>query len=60
MKESLVSNWNAIKNLLECEFMERCISWEIHFKQSVNSKTNDSIFTNSEDREKFRNLIRKF
>ena len=52
------SNWNAIKNIFGCEFMERCISCEFHFKQSVNRKMKDSIFTNSEDREKFRNLTR--
>ena len=51
-------NWNAIKNVFGCEFMERCISCEFHFKQRVNRKMNDSMFTNSEDREKFRNLTR--
>ena len=52
-------NWNAIKNVFGCEFVERSISCEFHFTQSVNRKMNDSMFTNSEDREKFRNLTRK-
>ena len=52
------SNWNAIKNFFRCEFMERYVSCEFHFKQSVNRKMKDSMFTNSEDREKFRNLTR--
>ena len=52
------SNWNAIKNVFGCEFMERCISCEFDFKQSLNRKMKDSMFTNSEDREKFRNLTR--
>ena len=52
------SNWNAIKNVFGCEFTERCISCEFHFKQSVNRKIKDPLFTSSEDREKFRNLTR--
>ena len=36
--------------------MERCISCEFRFKESVNRKMQDSMFTNSEEREKFRNL----
>ena len=34
--------------------MERGISYEFHFKQSVNRKMKDSMFINSENREKFR------
>ena len=41
------SNWNAIKNVFGCEFMERCISCKFQFKQSVNYKMKDSMFTNS-------------
>ena len=52
------SNWNAIKNVVGCEFMERCILREFHFKQSVNRKMKNSMFPNSEDREKFRNFTR--
>ena len=52
------SNWNAIKNVFGCEFMERSISCEFRFTQSVNCKMNDSMFTNSKDRERFRNLTR--
>ena len=52
------SNRSAIKNVFGCDFMERCISCEFHFKQSVSRKMNDSMFTNSEDHEKFRNLTR--
>ena len=36
------SNWNAIKNVFGCEFMERCISCKFHFKESVNPKMKDS------------------
>lgn len=36
--------------------MERYISCEVHFKQSVSRKMKDSMFTNSGDHEKFRNL----
>ena len=53
------SNWNSPKNIFGCEFMERYISCEFHFKQSVNLKMMDSMFTNSEDSEKFRNLTGK-
>ena len=44
------------KSVFGFDFMERCISCEFHFKQSVNRKMKDSMYTNSEDREKFRNL----
>ena len=49
-------NWNAIKIIFRCEFMERYISCQFHFTQSVNPKMKDSMFTNPEVREKFRNL----
>ena len=58
MLDEKSSNWNAIKNVFGCKFMERCISCEFHFKQSVNRKMKDSMFTYSEDRDKFRNLTR--
>ena len=32
MIEEKVSNWNPIRNDFGCEFMERCISREFHFK----------------------------
>ena len=44
------------KSVFGFDFMERYISCEFHFKQNVNRKMKDSMFTNSEDREKFRNL----
>ena len=50
------SKRSAFKNVFSCEFMERCISCEFRFKQNVNRKVNDSMFTNSEHRQKFRNL----
>ena len=59
MLDEKSSNWNAIEHAFGCKFMERCISCEFHFKQSINRKMKDSMFTNSEDREKFRNLTRK-
>ena len=52
------SNWNTIKNVFGCEFMERCISCEFHFKQIINRKMKDSMFTYLEDRDKFRSLTR--
>ena len=52
------SNCNAIKNVFGCELMERYISCKFHFRKSVNGKMKDSMFTNSEDHEKFRNLTR--
>ena len=52
------SNRNAIKNVIGCKFKEICISFEFQFKQSVSLKMKDSMFTNSDDREKFRNLTR--
>ena len=51
-------NWNAIKIVFGCELMERYISCKFHIKQRINRKMKDSMFTNSEDREKFRNLTR--
>ena len=50
-------NWNAIGNVFGCKFMERCISCQFRFKQSVNRKLK-TMFTNSERREKFRKLTR--
>ena len=38
--------------------MERYISCEFHFEQSVDRKMKDTMFTNSEDCEKLRNLTR--
>ena len=38
------SNWNAIKYVFDCEFMERYISCEFDFKQSVNREMKDSMF----------------
>ena len=58
MLDENILTCNAIKIVFGCEFMERCISWEFHLKQSVNYKMTDFMFTNSEDLEKFRNLKR--
>ena len=52
------SNRNAIKNVIGCKFKEICISFEFQVTQSVSLKMKDSMFTNSDDRKKFRNLTR--
>ena len=52
------SNRNVIKNVIGCKFKEKRISFDFHFKQNVSLNMKDSMFTNSDDREKFRNLTR--
>ena len=54
------SNWNAIKEFYGEEFLNRCLSCEFHFKQSVNRRLKSSgLFADDRARDKIRSLSRK-
>ena len=51
-------NWVALKNVYGKAFMDRVISCEFNFKQSVNRRANTDIFSSEDSIGKFKSLCR--
>ena len=52
-------NWNALKEVYGKDFITRCSSWEFHFKQSVNRRLKETIFSGDKLTDRFRSLSKR-
>ena len=52
-------NWNALKKVYGKDFIMRCSSCEFHFKQSVNRRLKETVFSGGISVHRFRSLSKR-
>ena len=52
-------NWNALKEVYGEDFITRCSSCEFHFKQSVNRRLKETVFSGEKSADRFRSLSKR-
>ena len=52
-------NCNALKEVYGKDFITRCSSCELHFKQSVNRRLKETVFSGDKWADRFRSLSKK-
>ena len=52
-------NWNVLKEVYGEDFITRCSSCEFHFKQSVNRRLKETVFSGDKSVDRFRSLSKR-
>ena len=52
-------NWNALKEVYGEDFITRCSSSEFHFKQSINRRLKETVFSGGKLADRFRSLSKR-